>query len=173
MTIKSFFYLTVTTLALLFGIHSHAQESSTIEIQKLTKLTRRSLVIYNIRSANLNQRLSRKSNTNFVGRWAGKYINLVDDCDLSSSFLFRHLIGQSGNKVAIGTSHDGNLYGTSRDKGRRLEAGRTYYYKGLRVTVVVIYKDLKSTNASAGYGIDLSANGNSCTALYGAKAIRK
>jgi len=112
--------------------------------------------------------------TNFSGRWGGRYTLIENSCPGAvPSFRFRHLIAMAGNRVRIDTSHDGTLFGTSRDKGRRLETGRSYIHQGgLNVIAAVVYGNLRGSSATTILVADLSTNDFRCRVFYGGTSFR-
>ena len=122
----------------------------------------------------ISKRFIKASSPNYTGGWHGRFIQKRDDCGvLSSSFLFRHIIqyGRS-NAVRIATSHDGTLYGISRNKGKRLEVSRSYNSNNVLVTVALVYDNLRNGVASVGLGIVLSTSQGRCLGGFGATSIR-
>ena len=115
----------------------------------------------------------RKSSPNYSARWAGKYIRVNTTCStIPTSFLFRHILFQSGAAASLQTSHDGNFSGTSRDKGRRIEFSKqTTYPNGVTCGIAVVYKNLSNNGQVSGNGYAFSCS-NGCKAVYGANSIR-
>lgn len=126
------------------------------------------------RAASLDGKKVRKSaSTNFSGGWHGALVLARASCPgFSSSFGFRHIASLSGNRVVLRTTHDGTLTGMTRDKGRRLEAGRQYFVNGARFTSVVVYGALNSNSVRIGMSISISKGGRTCSAVYGGNGVR-
>ncbi len=113
-------------------------------------------------------------NTDYSGPWAGRYVLVQTNCTgFTSSFLFRHAIQLVGSQLAIGTSHDGTLFGKSRNAGRRLEATTQYPTAKSFVQVAVVYDQNSGMNAVTGLGVRVTNGVRSCTAGYGAVAVRQ
>jgi len=122
----------------------------------------------------LQPELKGRSNTDFSGLWTGTFQLLSANCGGFPNLLsFRHAIFLSGNRVRIVTSHDGTLMGTSRDKGRRIEAGRQFISSGAPTTIGVAYGNLRGNQATAVLGAEVRAPSRVCAALYRAAATRR
>jgi hypothetical protein len=107
------------------------------------------------------------SNTDFRGGWAGTFQMLNATCNgFPSQVPFRHAISLSGNRVRVVTSHDGTLFGQSRDKGRRIEVARQYVSRGVLATVGVGYASLRRNSATAALAVDLRKGSQVCSAIY-------
>jgi len=107
------------------------------------------------------------SNTDFRGGWAGTFQILSSTCGrFPNQIPFRHAISLAGNRVQIVTSHDGTLFGQSRDKGRRIEVARQYVSRGVLTTVGVGYASLRGNNATAALAVDLRKGAQVCAAIY-------
>jgi hypothetical protein len=108
----------------------------------------------------------------FSGNWAGTYSLAKANCSTNiRSFNFRHSLLQTGASASLSTSHDGGFYGSSRDRGRRLEFAKTITLRnGVTCGVAVIYKDLAKDTRSTNTGYAVSCSG--CTWAYGARARR-
>jgi hypothetical protein len=111
-----------------------------------------------------------KSGANFSGNWSGTYVKVRSNCSLDlNSFSFRHALRQSGGRAVLNTSHDGEFFGTSRDRGRRLEFGKRITLRnGGTCGLGIVYKDIarnrRTTNT--GYGVACG----SCVVGFGAQA---
>ena len=171
---------TLKKLLFIIGFISFVISSDAFAISKTAFGSPKDSLSKAIRLARSGNRLTsasivyqRAASTNFSGGFHGQ-LNLVKtNCrGLSRAFLFRHIIAMRGNRVAVSTTHDGTLYGMTRDGGRRLEASRVYWIKNVRVSVAIVYKNLKKSSASLGYGGVLQGPGGSCSASYGGTAIR-
>jgi hypothetical protein len=113
-------------------------------------------------------------NTNYSGPWAGRYVLVQTNCTgFTSSFLFRHAIQLVGSSLAIGTSHDGTLLGRSRNAGRRLEASTQYPTAKSFVQVAMVYDQNSGMSAATGLAVRVTNGVRSCTAGYGAVAVRR
>lgn len=109
---------------------------------------------------------------NFSGNWSGTYALAKANCSTNvRGFNFRHALLQNGGSASLNTSHDGGFYGSSRDRGRRLEFAKTVTLRnGVSCAVAVVYKDLAKDSRSTNTGYAVSCNG--CTWAYGARARR-
>ena len=107
------------------------------------------------------------SKTDFRGGWAGTFQILSSTCGgFPSQVPFRHAISLTGNRVRVVTSHDGTLFGQSRDKGRRIEVARQYVSRGVLATVGVGYANLRGNNATAALAVDFRKGAQVCAAIY-------
>jgi len=153
------------------GFNAHAEED-------LTQIRRQLNAIHKKTTAKGKtlgpiERTLRKDGTNFAGRWYGTYVLLTSTCPMQGRLNFAHLIGMRGNQVAISTSHDGILYGTSRDRGRRLEAGRSYRTRdGVNIAIAIIYGNMQGRTARTLLGAIGEKNGRTCEAYYVSYARR-
>jgi hypothetical protein len=122
----------------------------------------------------LQPEMKGRSNTDFSGLWTGTFQLQNTNCGIfSNQFSFRHATFLSGNRVRIVTSHNGTLMGTSRDKGRRIEAGAQFVSGGVVTSVIVAYGSLRGNTATAAYLLELRAPSRVCAALYRAAATRR
>jgi hypothetical protein len=109
---------------------------------------------------------------NFSGRWWGTYSLASANCPVGiQRFNFRHVLYQSGGAVSLNTNHDGGFYGSSRDRGRRLEFTKTITLRnGTMCALAVVYKDLAKHKRSTNTGYAVACG--SCLWTYGAIARR-
>jgi hypothetical protein len=109
----------------------------------------------------------------FPGGWHGSLILARATCSgFAPNFLFRHVTSVAGNRVTLRTSHDGTLFGITRDKGRRLEATRRYNKNNVQVTANVVYLNATDTAVDIGLGVELRNARGVCSAIYTGKGVR-
>ena len=114
-----------------------------------------------------------RSNTNFPGGWRGTFQLNASSCPgLPIQVPFTHVVFLAGNRARIVTSHDGTLFGTSRDKGRRLEVARQYTVNGVLITVGVGYARLQGNVAASALAVEIRGRSQICRAVYTATARR-
>ena len=109
----------------------------------------------------------------FSGGWHGSLILARSTCSgFAPNFLFRHVTSVAGNRVTLRTTHDGTLFGITRDKGRRLEGTRRYNRNNVQVTANVVYLNATDTAVDIGLGVELRNSRGVCSAIYTGKGVR-
>jgi hypothetical protein len=118
--------------------------------------------------------VSAKINTNFQGRWGGRYIysSRGSSCGTRlTSFDFRHVLLSRGASGYLSTNHDGDFTGRSRDRGRKWEFVKGISAGGRPAALAIVYQSLARNGNSASTGAAISISGG-CVVSYGANAIR-
>ena len=118
--------------------------------------------------------LTAMKNTNFQGIWGGRYnySSRGSTCGTRvTSFNFRHVLLTKGGSGFLGTNHDGDFNGRSRDKGRKWEFIKGLSVGGRPAALAIVYQSLARNGNSAGTGAAISIQGG-CIVAYGANAIR-
>ena len=165
--------LSLAILALLF-IYTNVEAAppQTLSRRESRKLAM-SAALDGLNAVTAPMSLRKSKSANFSGYWHGAFVLASSGCSgFAPSFGFRHAIRMSGNQVAVATTHDGLLLGTTKKGGSEMQAGRTYSYNGVPLTVAVIYRSPKTNSsgirfAPAGFGLVYGG----CKASYGGNSI--
>jgi len=171
---KNWLLLVIAMVSLVASV-SHAETSvspATLELaSRLASISSRNAT--SRAALNKTKRLAAKS-PDYTGFWAGRFVPAGSTCTgRVDSFLFRHSLYQQGGSALLSTSHDGTFSGQSRDKGRRIEFGKTFSSRYGPLEVAVFYKNLSKNRRVTGIGYVMYYQNYDCYFGYVANGIRQ